>query len=122
LYAEIARQTVEMVLTPLGAAVALAGVLLVRRPWTLIERALLAWGAGVLVQCLVFATRMFDERARGTEYYQLALVPVAAWLIARGFGAVVQRLASASAALRASVVAVLLVALAAGSFVITRRA
>jgi hypothetical protein len=88
LYGEILRQLVWMIFTPPGVLVAVAGVFLTRRSWHGVERALLAWGAGVIVQCLVFDTRLFDEYARGTEYYQLAMVPVAAMLIARGVVAI----------------------------------
>lgn len=94
LYAEIARQLFWMVFTPLGALLAALGVALRARPWHLAERALLVWGAGVLVQCLVFNTRMYDALARGTEYYQLAMVPVAAMLIGRGAGVLFASLAS----------------------------
>lgn len=83
LYTEIGRQATMMVFTPLGLALALLG--LVRGPrLDPVERAFLLWGAGVLVQCLVFAPRMFDGLSRGTEYYQLPLVPTAAVLIGRG--------------------------------------
>jgi hypothetical protein len=86
LYATIARQQVAMVLTPVGALLALDGA------WTrprlaLAERALAAWWLGVLLQCVVFAPRVFDDLARGTEYYQLAAVPAAAVFIGRGFAA-----------------------------------
>lgn len=83
LYAEIARQTIGMVFTPVGAAIAAYGVATGPR-LSLVERALLAWGAGVVLQCLVFAPRMFDALSRGTEYYQLPLVVTAAALIGRG--------------------------------------
>ncbi|MEW6268351.1 MAG: glycosyltransferase family 39 protein [Thermodesulfobacteriota bacterium] len=122
LYLEIARQTIEMVFTPLGAAIAVLGLVLERRWSSVVERALLAWGGGVLVECLVFATRMFDERARGTEYYQLALVPVAALLVARGVSALVRAVAPASVGLRAGVSVALLLALLGNSFVVARSA
>ncbi len=115
LYAEIVRQQVWMVFTPLGAILAVAGVVLRRRAWPLAARALLAWGAGVLLQCLVFNTRMFDEHARGTEYYQLALVPVAAMLIGRGFAALLARLAGRPRATRRAIAATILFLLMLGA-------
>jgi len=115
LYAEIVRQQVWMVFTPLGAVLAVAGLVLRRRAWSLAERPLLAWGAGVLVQCLVFNTRMFDEHARGTEYYQLALVPVAAMLIGRGFAALLARLAQRPHTTRRAIAAVILLLLVLGA-------
>lgn len=115
LYGEILRQLVFMVLTPLGALVVLAGTLLARRGWHRVERALLAWGAGVLLQCLVFDTRMFDEFARGSEYYQLAMVPVAAMLLARSASVLLARVSQAKPALRAGLAATLVVLLCAGS-------
>ena len=115
LYAEIARQLVWMVFTPLGALLAAAGVVLSRRASGLVERALLAWGAGVLVQCLVFNTRMFDEHARGTEYYQLAMIPVAAMLIGRGVAALQGRLPVRTTAVRTALVGSILLLLLAGS-------
>lgn len=83
LYIEIGRQAVMMVFTPIGVGLALLGLFRGSHLGP-VERAFLLWGAGVLVQCLIFAPRMFDELSRGTEYYQLALVPTAAILIARG--------------------------------------
>ncbi|MDG2305224.1 MAG: glycosyltransferase family 39 protein [Candidatus Binatia bacterium] len=83
LYLEIGRQALMMVFTPIGALLAVLGTLRGRRFRT-VERALMLWGGGVVLQCLVFAPRMFDDLSRGTEYYQLALVPTAALLIARG--------------------------------------
>jgi hypothetical protein len=65
---------------------------------------------------------MFDDRARGTEYYQLALVPVAALLVARGCAALGVSLAPRSHGLRTGIVAVLACALVGSSFVVTRRA
>ena len=91
LYTEIGRQTLNMVFSPPGAALALLGLLTGAR-LGLAERALLAWGAGVLLQCLIFAPRMFDAVSRGTEYYQLALVPCASFLVARGFCPSMKRL------------------------------
>ena len=38
----------------------------------------------MIAQSLAFDTRLFDEAARGTEYYQLSMVPVATLLIGRG--------------------------------------
>lgn len=115
LYAEIARQLVWMAFTPLGVLLAIAGVVLRRRSWSLAERALLAWGAGVLAQCLVFNTRMFDEHARGTEYYQLAMVPVAAMLLGRGLAAVLARLAARAHAVRTAIATMILLLLVAGA-------
>jgi hypothetical protein len=108
LYREILRQVVMMVLTPIGTLVALAGIVLGARSWSLVERALLAWGGGVLVQCLVFNTRMFDDAARGTEYYQLALVPVAAMLLGRGVGTIARRAGDARAPMIAAGILILL--------------
>ncbi|MBY0278131.1 glycosyltransferase family 39 protein [Candidatus Binatia bacterium] len=88
LYLEIARQIVQMVFTPLGLVVTLIGLALHHGDRTPTERALLAWGIGTIAQCLVFATRMLDQRARGTEYYLLPLVPVAALLLAQGCASV----------------------------------
>jgi hypothetical protein len=115
LYAEILRQLLWMVFTPLGALLAVAGLVLVRRPLGVVGGALLAWGGGVLLQCLVFNTRMFDEHARGTEYYQLAMVPVAAMLIGRGLGGLLDRAARRAHAVRAALAVVILVLLIAGS-------
>jgi hypothetical protein len=92
LYAAIARQDVTMVLTPLGALLALAGACTGGR-LALAERALAAWWLGVLLQCVVFAPRVFDDLSRGTEYYQLAAVPAAAIFIGRGFAAACAALA-----------------------------
>jgi len=121
LYLEIARQQVRMVFTPVGTLLAVAAVVLVRRGWDLGERALLAWACGVVLQCLVFDTRMFDDLARGTEYYQLAMVPVAGLLIARGLVAVDAAVAGRRAGLRAAFTAAL-VALLAGNAVFEARA
>jgi hypothetical protein len=99
-----------MVFTPLGLLVAIGGVALDRR-LRLVERALLVWGAGVVAQCLVFDTRLFDEAARGTEYYQLAMVPVAAMLIGRGSDALARR----AGAPGTPVIAVILILLMAGA-------
>lgn len=115
LYTEILRQLIWMVFTPLGALLAVAGIVLTRGAPGLVERALLAWGGGVLVQCLVFNTRMFDEHARGTEYYQLAMVPVAAMLIGRGVAALQGRLPARTAAARTALVGAILLLLIAGS-------
>ena len=109
-YAELLRQVVLMGFTPLGLAVAIAGVLLDRRPLRLVELALLAWAAGVVVQCFVFDTRLFDEAARGTEYYQLAMVPVAALLIGHGTTALAHRVAGPRAAAAAAGILLLLIA------------
>jgi Dolichyl-phosphate-mannose-protein mannosyltransferase len=94
LYARIADQLATMVFTPIGLVIATIGLVAAGAPLGIGERALLAWGAGVVVQSVVFGTRMFDDAARGTEYYQLAMVPLAALLVARGGG----RLADAAAA------------------------
>ncbi len=115
LYGEILRQLVFMVLTPLGALVALAGKVVAPRGWHVVERALLAWGGGVLLQCLVFDTRMFDDFARGSEYYQLAMVPVAAMLLARSTSVLLARLPHVEPALRTGLVVALVVLLCAGS-------
>jgi 4-amino-4-deoxy-L-arabinose transferase-like glycosyltransferase len=103
------HQVLFMVLTPLGALLALVG-LRHRAAWAPAEIALLAWGAGVLLHCLVFATRLYDETARGTEYYNLAAVPAAAVLIARGleFAIALARRAAARVALAAGLLAALL--------------
>ncbi len=113
LYAIVARQELAMVLTPLGAVLAVAGLVPPRPAFSLAERALLGWGGGVLLQCVLLATRMFDERSRGTEYYQLAAVPVASLLVARG----VERAAAlfSSGPRRRAATALLLVGLAAGA-------
>jgi hypothetical protein len=92
--------------------VAAAGAFPTQRGWRGVERALLAWGAGVLVQCLVFDTRLFDEYARGTEYYQLAMVPVAAMLIGRGLRAIAAVLPESRRALRLVIPALILILLA----------
>ena len=115
LYGEILRQLVWMIFTPVGVLVAAAGVFATRRGWGAVERALLAWGAGVLVQCLVFDTRLFDEYARGTEYYQLAMVPVAAMLIGRGLLAIRATLPERRRTLRLLVPVAILVLMAAGA-------
>jgi len=115
LYAEIVRQQLWMVFTPLGALVAALGVVLRPRPWRLVELALLAWGGGVLLQCLVFNTRMFDANARGTEYYQLAMVPVAALLIGRGVAALLERLATRTSAPHAALAGGILLLLTIGA-------
>ena len=91
LYAELLRQIVLMVFTPLGLVIAAVGLFLDRARRGLADRALLGWGGGVIAQSLAFDTRLFDEAARGTEYYQLAMVPVAALLIGRGTVAVARR-------------------------------
>lgn len=108
-YVELLRQIVLMAFTPLGLAVAIAGIVLERRPLRLVELALLAWGGGVVAQCFVFDTRLFDEAARGTEYYQLAMVPVAALLIGRGATALAQRASAASARLAIASILLLLI-------------
>ena len=82
-WGELGRQIVMMVFTPIGIGLSLIGLFRSTRR-QLVEWSLLAWGAGVLVQDLVFATRFIDELSHGTEYYQLALVPVAGLLISDG--------------------------------------
>ena len=84
LYLRIARQILDIVFTPAGWALALAAVWPGRAGFGRTERALLAWGAGVILQSVVLGTRMFDDAARGTEYYQLPAVATAALLVARG--------------------------------------
>lgn len=109
---EIVRQLLWMVFTPVGALLAVVGLILLPRRLATVERALLAWGGGVLLQCIVFDTRMLDEFARGTEYYQLAMVPVAAMLLGRGVGSVLDRSGTRSAtrALLAALIAAVLLA------------
>ncbi len=110
LYLELARQTFWMVLTPAGALLCGFGMVGARRPGDWREPAalpsssdlaearrhgaggdgrvlgaFLVWSAGVLGQSFLFATRAFDELARGTEYYQLALVPGLAPFVALGW-------------------------------------
>jgi len=115
LYGEILRQLVWMVFTPVGIVLAIAGVFASGRAWSGLERALLAWGAGVLAQCLVFNTRLFDDFARGTEYYQLAMVPVAGMLIARGAGVLLRLVPLSRPALRPALGAAILFLLAGGA-------
>jgi glycosyltransferase involved in cell wall biosynthesis len=92
LYGIVAHQLIDMVLTPLGVVLATIGILGGGRGrFDVGSAALLAWGAGVIAQSLCFGTRMFDVAARGTEYYQLAAVPVAAMLVARGATAIAAR-------------------------------
>lgn len=107
LYLEIGRQALLMVFTPVGAL--LAAWRLARGPaLRRIERALLWWGAGSLLQGLVFAPRMFDELSRGTEYYQLPLVATSAALIGVGARMLLDRTRSAGRGLRAASAAILL--------------
>ena len=80
---ELARQLGLMVFTPIGLGLTVLG-LTRRSPRNLAEWSLLAWGAGVLLQDLVFATRFTDQLSHGTEYYNLALVPVAGLMISDG--------------------------------------
>jgi 4-amino-4-deoxy-L-arabinose transferase-like glycosyltransferase len=115
LYGELLRQLLWMIFTPVGVLLAVLGTFSRRLGWRAVERALLAWGAGVLVQCLVFDTRLFDDYARGTEYYQLAMVPVAGMLIGRGIRAVHDALPESRRALRAPLLAIILVLLMAGA-------
>jgi len=84
LWSRIARQLVEIVFTPAGLALACVAIAPGRERFTRAERALLAWGAGVVAQSALLGTRMFDDAARGTEYYQLPAVVTAALLVARG--------------------------------------
>jgi len=113
LYLELLRQLVLMVFTPLGLLIAGAGIVLDRRRLGIVELALLAWGGGVIAQCLVFDTRLFDDAARGTEYYQLAMIPVAALLIGRGTHAVARRLAPSRPVAATTIILLLLTILAA---------
>lgn len=83
-YRELTRQQVCMVFTPPGLLLGGLGILRGKREWTLAEKALLIWGAGSLLQAFVFSTRLFDDLSRGTEYYQLPMIPVAGLLIGRG--------------------------------------
>lgn len=115
LYGEILRQWLWMILTPVGALVAAAALLPGRRAFGRVERALLAWGAGVLAQCLVFDTRLFDDFARGTEYYQLAMVPVAGMLLGRGLAAIHGRIAATRRTFARPALAVILVLLIVGA-------
>lgn len=89
-YRELYRQDLQMVFTPVGAALAVFAIPSFLTGLRVVDRAMLAWGAGVLIQCLVFDTRMLDGYSRGTEYYQLAMVPVAALLIGTGLAALVE--------------------------------
>lgn len=84
LWVRIARQLLEIVLTPAGLALALLAIAPGRERFGRGELALLAWGAGVVAQSALLGTRMFDDAARGTEYYQLPAVAPAAVLVARG--------------------------------------
>jgi len=120
-YRELARQIVFVVFTPVGAAMALFGCLRGKR-FSLVERALLAWGAGTVLQSLVLATRLFDDLARGTEYYQLALVPVASLLVARGVEEAWRWAEARSPRLAFVSTAALLLLLVAGALVETRAA
>ena len=88
LYLELARQVFSMVLTPTGALLCGFGLIAAaRRPTALPPelQALLLWSLGVLVQSWFLGTRLFDGLARGTEYYQLALVPGLAPFVALGW-------------------------------------
>ena len=121
LYQEIGRQALFMVFTPLGAALAVVG--LARGPrLRLMEWALSLWGGGVILQCVVFAPRMFDDLSRGTEYYQLPLVATAAWLIARGLKELSAWIPSRRGAREARVVGAACALLAVGAFFATRDA
>jgi hypothetical protein len=122
LYREIGRQLVEMVFTPIGIVIALLGVFWRRANRPASEWALLAWGAGAIGQCLVFATRMFDERARGTEYYLLPLLPVAGLLIAQGCTTVGAWLDTGLPRARTAIVGGLLVTLVVSGISIARDA
>ena len=93
LYETILSQEIWMVFTPAGVAVAALGVLDRRRggaAWA----SLFAWSLGVVLQCLLFATRLFDEPARRTEYYHLAMVPIGAVWMGLGFARILDRLSS----------------------------
>lgn len=93
LWQELARQIGQMVFTPGGLVLAGVGLVARRKQLRTSEWALLAWGAGVLVQDLVFTTRFFDELSHGTEYYQLPMLAPAALLIAGGCAAVLENMA-----------------------------
>lgn len=84
LHRRIAAQFATIVFSPLGVVLAVIALWPGREPFGTTGLALLAWGAGVVVQSEVFGTRMFDDAARGTEYYQLPAVATAALLVARG--------------------------------------
>lgn len=83
IYATLLQQLLFMVLTPLGAALAVLGMGRAQTPRPF-RYALLAWSGGVLLQCWIFATRLLDEPARRSEYYLLAMVPAAAMWIGLG--------------------------------------
>jgi hypothetical protein len=114
----ILRQDWEMVFTPLGVVLACLGMLRPDR----ITKIFLAWGAGVLLQCAIFATRMFDVLARGTEYYQLPMVPVAAVLVARGLVRLASMIAAWRPGMRHAALALGVVALLASAALYARPA
>lgn len=86
LYGTVLGHALWMVLTPAGAVAAALGAIARPRPSRRepLEIALLAWGGGVLIQCVALGTRMLDRPARGSEYYELALVPAAAIWVGLG--------------------------------------
>jgi hypothetical protein len=92
LYGVVLSQELWMVFTPAGVILAALAWTSRLRPRGAAAAALVAWSLGVVLHCLLLATRMFDEGARRTEYYQLALVPPAAILIALGLAALSERL------------------------------
>lgn len=94
LYRVVFSQELWMVFTPAGALLAAYAWISRGRPRSATSAALLAWGAGVAFHCILLATRMFDEGARRTEYYQLALVLPAAISIALGLADLGERLAN----------------------------
>ncbi len=88
LYLELGRQLLWMVLTPPGALLCLLGLIVAMRSPAAVpnaSRALFLWSMGVLVQSWFLGTRLFDTLARGTEYYQLALVPGLAPFVGLGW-------------------------------------
>ncbi len=95
LYRVVLGHALWMVLTPAGALLAALGAA-ARPPHRArrepLEIALLFWGAGVLLQCVALATRMLDRPARGSEYYELALVPAAAVWVGLGLERMRERL------------------------------
>jgi hypothetical protein len=116
-WGELGRQIVMMVFTPIGVGLALVGLSRSTRRH-LTEWSLIAWGAGVLVQDLVFATRFTDDLSHGTEYYQLALVPVAGLLISDG----ILQLRDRAGRFAPLVVGIALLALSTSSFLLAREA
>jgi 4-amino-4-deoxy-L-arabinose transferase-like glycosyltransferase len=122
LYRVLFAQELWMVFTPPGAALAVLAVASPRRPRGAEWAALLAWSAGVLLHCFVLATRMFDEPARRTEYYHLAMVPSAGILIALGARDLAERLAARPRRVRAGVLAAVAAAAALSAAAAAREA